>query len=74
MFTPQNRQCRQCGNAFIAHRNDEEFCSRICERVSVLTVTAQLIRDDNTAIMPDGVIVARGTPGSTNYESANKKP
>lgn len=43
-------------------------------RREILEATARLIKSDNTAIMPDGRIVPRGTPGAMAYESANRKP
>lgn len=43
-------------------------------RREILEATARLIKTGNTAVMPDGRIVPRGTPGAMAYESANRKP
>lgn len=37
--------------------------------IETLMAKVQLIRERNTAILPTGEIVARGTPGAMDYES-----
>lgn len=52
---------REAAEAISQERNDKLVAS--------LMSKVALIRERNTAIMPTGEIVARGTPGAMNYES-----
>jgi hypothetical protein len=40
-------------------------------KTEALLAKVELMRSGNTAILPTGEIVARGTPGATDYDSSN---
>jgi hypothetical protein len=52
-------ELRECAIAIRHERMKRELLAKV-----------QLIRDRNTAILPTGEIVARGTPGAMDYHSS----
>ena len=47
--------------------------ARCSAKEAALLEKLRIIRSGNTAILPTGEIVERGTPGSMDYESPNRK-